>query len=81
MKVTGKQKGKIQKVVAFILAMISLAGPCISAATYIKRGYTRNCIMSIEASAKHTKKLPIYCVDTKEKKIALSFDAAWGAVR
>lgn len=24
------------------------------------------------------KKLPIYCVDTTEKKIAISFDAAWG---
>ena len=24
------------------------------------------------------KELPIYCVDTKEKKVALSFDAAWG---
>ena len=24
------------------------------------------------------RKLPIYCVDTKEKKVALSFDAAWG---
>ena len=24
------------------------------------------------------KKLPIYCVDTEEKKVALSFDAAWG---
>ena len=23
------------------------------------------------------KELPIYCVDTQEKKIALSFDAAW----
>ena len=22
--------------------------------------------------------LPIYCVDTKEKKVGLSFDAAWG---
>jgi polysaccharide deacetylase family sporulation protein PdaB len=27
---------------------------------------------------KSTKKLPIYCVDTNEKKVALSFDAAWG---
>lgn len=26
----------------------------------------------------HNKKLPIYCVEQKEKKIALSFDAAWG---
>jgi peptidoglycan/xylan/chitin deacetylase (PgdA/CDA1 family) len=24
------------------------------------------------------RKLPIYCVDTAEKKVALSFDAAWG---
>ena len=24
------------------------------------------------------KELPIYCVDTKEPKIAISFDAAWG---
>ncbi len=24
------------------------------------------------------RKLPIYCVETDEKKIALSFDAAWG---
>lgn len=24
------------------------------------------------------RELPIYCVDTKEKKVALSFDAAWG---
>ena len=25
------------------------------------------------------KKLPIYCVQTEEKKVAISFDAAWGA--
>lgn len=25
------------------------------------------------------KQIPIYCVDTEEKKIAISFDAAWGA--
>ena len=24
-------------------------------------------------------KKPIYCVDTNEKKVAISFDAAWGA--
>jgi hypothetical protein len=24
------------------------------------------------------KDLPIFCVNTKEKKVALSFDAAWG---
>lgn len=29
-------------------------------------------------SSVSAKKLPIYCVETKEPKIALSFDAAWG---
>lgn len=24
------------------------------------------------------KELPVYCVETSEKKIALTFDAAWG---
>lgn len=29
--------------------------------------------------AQAERKLPIYCVDTPEKKVAISFDAAWGA--
>lgn len=33
---------------------------------------------SIATSSKAERKLPIYCVDTPEKKVALSFDAAWG---
>lgn len=33
---------------------------------------------SITVSASK-KKLPIYCVDTPEKKVSISFDAAWGA--
>ncbi len=33
---------------------------------------------TIETSAAK-KKLPIYCVGTDEKKVAISFDAAWGA--
>lgn len=32
---------------------------------------------TIEVSAQ-VRELPVYCVDTDEKKIALSFDAAWG---
>ena len=35
--------------------------------------------VSVTNSA-NTKKLPIYCVDKKENKVALSFDAAWGMV-
>ncbi|MEG0805475.1 MAG: polysaccharide deacetylase family protein [Lachnospiraceae bacterium] len=30
------------------------------------------------SSSVNGRELPIYCVDTKEKKVALSFDAAWG---
>lgn len=35
-------------------------------------------VTSITAFAGTNRKLPIYCVDTAEKKIAISFDAAWG---
>ncbi|MBQ2680147.1 MAG: polysaccharide deacetylase family protein, partial [Firmicutes bacterium] len=35
--------------------------------------------MATRAISKTEKKLPIYCVDNKEMKIAISFDAAWGA--
>ena len=33
----------------------------------------------ISTMAKADRKLPIYCVGTDEKKISISFDAAWGA--
>lgn len=28
--------------------------------------------------ASNDRKLPIYCVETEKKRIAISFDAAWG---
>jgi polysaccharide deacetylase family sporulation protein PdaB len=34
---------------------------------------------SYAKNAEAQKKLPIYCVDVPEKKIAITFDAAWGA--
>ena len=30
-------------------------------------------------TAQTKRELPIYCVQTEEKKVAVSFDAAWGA--
>ncbi len=38
-------------------------------------------VQSVSAvlTAQETRKLPIYCVQTDEKKVAISFDAAWGA--
>lgn len=35
-------------------------------------------VASASVFAGNEKKLPIYCVETEEKKIAISFDAAWG---
>ncbi len=35
-------------------------------------------ICTVSAFADKNRKLPIYCVETNEKKIAISFDAAWG---
>ncbi len=36
-------------------------------------------IGSVGVFAKSERLLPIYCVETEEKKLALTFDAAWGA--
>lgn len=36
-------------------------------------------VISVSAFAKTERLLPIYSVGTEEKKIAISFDAAWGA--
>ena len=33
---------------------------------------------SVSAFANNDRKLPIYCVETDKKQIAISFDAAWG---
>ena len=35
--------------------------------------------VSVILQAEAKKELPIYCVETDEKKVAISFDAAWGA--
>lgn len=33
---------------------------------------------SVRVFAAGNKRLPIYCVETEKKQIAISFDAAWG---
>lgn len=51
---------------------------CIGFARPLVQGAFFNEAVTTTASKK---KLPIYCVDTPEKKVAISFDAAWGAGR
>ncbi len=48
----------------------------IAAAVIVAAAFAAVC--SIGVAANSNRKLPIYCVETEEKKVALSFDAAWG---
>lgn len=69
------KRKKIQKLVAFILALVSLLAPCLSVFATIRRSQ-KAVQTNIEQKER---KLPIYCVDTKgQKKVALTFDSTWG---
>lgn len=49
----------------------SLQHPCLAIYFQMTTG-----VISVSNTV-NGKELPIYCVDTKEPKIAISFDAAW----
>ncbi len=53
---------------AFVLAALAI----------IRGGYTTVSRNVTTSSNVNGRELPIYCVETDEKKVALSFDAAWG---
>lgn len=36
-------------------------------------------VQTVQTAKTQERKLPVYCVDTNEKKVAITFDAAWGA--
>lgn len=58
----------------FTLSVILIAGLAI---TYSQKKMN-NSTTTFSNGLVHEKALPIYCVDTTEPKVALSFDAAWG---
>ena len=62
---------KTKRVAAFILAAITIF--CLAAGVKHSGAYTLYTL----ATAK--RKLPIYSVEREDKKIAISFDCAWGA--
>lgn len=69
------KKKKIQKLVAFILALISILAPCLSVFATIRRSQK----IAQTSVVQKERKLPIYCVDTKgQKKVAITFDSTWG---
>ncbi len=57
-----------KKILALAVAFLSLAGVWI---------LLREEVITVSNSV-NGRELPIYCVDTEEPKVALSFDAAWG---
>jgi len=62
----------------FVLGKRSIA--CIAAAVLAFTLLAVNfpAARSLVASAVMKREIPIYCVDTQEKKVAFTFDAAWG---
>lgn len=52
-----------------------IAAALIVAASFAVYPYCTDVFSNISEN----RRLPIYCVDTEEKKVAISFDAAWGA--
>ena len=76
---TGRQKRKMQKGVALLLVLLSVMSSCIAVVMEYRKDYAKMTSQVVTASTAKQKKLPIYCVDTKgQKKVALTFDAAWG---
>jgi len=58
-----------------VLSVILLASIAVA---YGSKNTGENPVKSVFSGRISNKELPIYCVDTPEKKVALSFDAAWG---
>lgn len=75
-----KQKQRITKIIAFVLAALTIIGPCLSVIAFVrgsKEAYAES--VAVMPLSSEGRKLPIYCVDTKgQKKVSLTFDAAWG---
>lgn len=79
LKMTGKQRRKMQKLIALILAIVSILAPCISVITAVRQCMASDCLSMIKTSAQKKRNLPIYCVNTGgQKKVSITFDAAWG---
>lgn len=72
-KRTHERKESRRKLPKGLLALAFFA--CLSLAAY----QATNAVVT--SAAYGDRELPIYCVDTTENKVALSFDAAWGAGR
>lgn len=62
----------------FVLSVIFISGIAIAYGQDHLNQETVHTSHTTQQMVQTERKLPIYCVDTAEKKVALSFDAAWG---
>ena len=72
-----KKIGRNTLVAYVCVAMVVVLGATIFIRPMILEAFYGDTV-SVAAAKK---KLPIYCVETPEKKVAISFDAAWGEGR
>ncbi len=83
--ISSLEQGSLLQCSLFVLSVILISGISIAYGQTKLKKEAMTTSQNISASpapsatySKSSKKLPIYCVDTSDKKIALSFDAAWG---
>lgn len=60
-----KKRSLLKGLLVLVIAALAITGITLTGAAQVYNGVS-------------TRKLPIYCVDTTEKVVALSFDACWG---
>lgn len=58
--------------------VIKISACCLAAVMILTAGFYSFIGQGFDSVFGNEKKLPIYSVDTKEKKVAISFDCAWG---
>ncbi len=63
--ITIKKRSLVKYFFVFLVAALAITGITLTGAAQVYSGIS-------------TRKLPIYCVGTEEKVVALSFDACWG---
>lgn len=59
---------------SFAMPVITIIFACLVVASFTTIGILEEAAQTVATS----RKLPIYCVETQKKEIALTFDAAWG---
>ena len=64
-------------VIPFLCALLAAVFILVSVPTYVVKRRVENS-QTTGAGMSSTRSLPIYCVETEEKKVAISFDCAWG---